>query len=413
VEGYYKRFGMKNGKEDWIKGMSLLRNPVFIHINLAPGQPLDHTMYYAGSPHVSSNDSIIAVTTDDGMNDGAPDGIGLYDANTLSYLRSIDGGGGWGITLCGPIGAEVIVTNFSPFVLEFRRGQTTQIQRFHHNRNPHGIPIIGCETHLIALVGNTILLYRVTSGASMLVLSHTVTLGRDWQHNEGMATNLISWGEDKTHIVVFHCVSNIRHNFDDDDDDTVPSAEMCIYHLDTETDRLSLTLRIHPGILLSAVSLSDDFVIGCSKNKKIHVWDRHSSQKKPFILCDVEEDKELGNWNIIHPLHLSCCGHMLVSTSHLGCALCVWNISTGELLRKYNHAEEDRYVDLISDGGMDVCSMVHLKQLNAYLCTDGYMNIWSFPTNQSQRNMALSIRRREDDLRASNIAQRRARDAEE
>lgn len=130
----YKRFGMKNGKEDWIKGMSLLRNPVFIHINLAPGQPLDHTMYYAGSPHVSSNDSIIAVTTDDGMHDGAPDGIGLYDANTLSYLRSIDGGGGWGITFCGPIGAEVIVTNFSPRVLEFRRGQTTQIQRFHHNR---------------------------------------------------------------------------------------------------------------------------------------------------------------------------------------------------------------------------------------------------------------------------------------
>ena len=99
----------------------------------------------------------------------------------------------------------------------------------------------------------------------------------------------------------------------------------------------------------------------------------------------------------IWPLGLSCHGNTLVSTSHIGCALCVWNIQTGELLRRYSHAEEENVVEMLPNG-KDVTGMVSLEQLNAYLCLTSIMNVGAFPMNSRQRDMANSIRRRERSL---------------
>lgn len=68
-------------------------------------------------------------------------------------------------------------------------------------------------------------------------------------------------------------------------------------------------------------------------------------------------------------------------------------------MKKYNDAEEERRVDLISDGGDDVTDMIYLKHLNGFLFADGFIDIWLFPTNQSQQEKALLIRNREQDLR--------------
>lgn len=50
--------------------------------------------------------------------------------------------------------------------------------------------------------------------------------------------------------------------------------------------------------------------------------------------------------------------------------------------------------------GCDVTSGAYLKNhINGFLCADGYMNIWSFATSTHQKEVALTIRNRKDELR--------------
>ena len=107
----YERYGMKNGKEGWIMGTSLLRKPVYIQLNKAPGH---NDMYYGGSPNVTTHTSLVAVDTDDGTEEGAPQGIGLYNAQDLSYIGPREGGG-WKTNMVGPVGSETFVTNALTF----------------------------------------------------------------------------------------------------------------------------------------------------------------------------------------------------------------------------------------------------------------------------------------------------------
>ena len=170
-----------------------------------------------------------------------------------------------------------------------------------------------------------------------------------------------------------------------------------VWHFDADADIISLTQTIEAGIELLSVALADDYVVGASKDKKLHIWNRHTKEKKWDGLCDIkDEDDQLDDVDIIWPLHLSCHGHMLITTSHIGCALCVWNMKTGRLEKRHNDADEERVVDMLPDG-IDVTSMAYLKQLNGFLCMTGYMHIWTFPTNARQKQMVDSIRRREED----------------
>lgn len=211
--------------------------------------------------------------------------------------------------------------------------------------------------------------------------------------NEEAFCNHIAWGEDGS-FAVYHSIEG------DNLDWHVGSVEckISIWRLDAESDVLTQVQTIEVGIGLTALALADNYVAGSSKDKKIHIWDRQTEQKIWSSLCDVGEEDELGEDDCIYPILLSCHGHMLVTTSHIGCVLCVWNMKTGRLLKRHNDA--DQYVDLLPDG-TDVTSMTFLNELNGFLCTTGYMQIWVFPTSSDQRNMALEIRRREDDLRTA------------
>ena len=72
-------------------------------------------------------------------------------------------------------------------------------------------------------------------------------------------------------------------------------------------------------------------------------------------------------------------------------------MKTGQLLGRYNDAEEEQYTTSLPQGN-DATDMVYLKHLNAFLCMEGYMNVWSFPTNKRQYDLAISTRRREEML---------------
>ena len=73
-------------------------------------------------------------------------------------------------------------------------------------------------------------------------------------------------------------------------------------------------------------------------------------------------------------------------------------MKTGQLLKRYNHAYDEGPTEMLPNGN-DATSMVYLEKLNAFLCMAGVMNVWAFPTNNRQRDMANSIRRRESSLR--------------
>jgi len=163
-------------------------------------------------------------------------------------------------------------------------------------------------------------------------------------------------------------------------------------------------------IEVNNVALAEDYIVACSHDKKVHIWNRNTGGKMVYTtpgteqvdaLCDHEldeDDEEILIEEAIYPLHFSCHGHILVSTSHIGCAICIWNMKTGQLLGRYNNADEERHVDMLP-GGVDATDMTYLEQLNAFLCMTGFMNIWSFPTNRRQSDYAVSIREREEMVR--------------
>lgn len=110
---------------------------------------------------------------------------------------------------------------------------------------------------------------------------------------------------------------------------------------------------------------------------------------------DEDEEEELLETGTAYELHFSCHGNILVSTSHIGCAICIWDMKTGRLLKRHNEANEEEGIGMLPDG-IDASDLVYLKHLNAFLCMTSYMYIWSFPRNQSEINNARSIRRREE-----------------
>lgn len=159
------------------------------------------------------------------------------------------------------------------------------------------------------------------------------------------------------------------------------------------------------------VALADDYIIACSDDNCIHVWNRSTGDKMVYkwrvgtrnagtrnALADVhlDENEEL---DLSCPLYFSVHGNILVSTSRkvstssfFSCAICIWNMKTGRLLKRYD--DGDKWID---DGTMDISDIVYLKHLNGLACIadDMSMNVWSFPTTQRQYDMAISIRQRE------------------
>lgn len=203
----------------------------------------------------------------------------------------------------------------------------------------------------------------------------------------GAMDRRLAWSPDKTHFIVGY------------------PHQICVWKLDAANNDLTLIKTIIVPIWeVTNVALAKDYIVASSKNKKLHTWNRRTGEKMVYglqggetrvALCDVGVEDELPHdEEIVQTSFLSCHGHILVSTSHIGCAICIWDMKTGKLLKRHNEADEEGVVEMLPAGFSDVTDMTYLKRLNAFLCMGDYENMWVFPTNQVQSESAISISNR-------------------
>jgi len=381
-----ERFGMNNGKEGWKVGTSFLRPPVFgVNLSNNNNEPDGR------SPCIVTNDNIVV-----DISDTEYSSIGLRDASTLKYIQHgiSNPNVNAKVSICGRVGAEIIVAStkfrsgIEAEVVHWNHdedGDIPPIQAWDHNGNSiSGVETIGCETHLITAHDGMIRLYEVKDeleeggGVQELFIKRKEIRVEEGIENEnGVVRDMkLAWAPDKTHFIV-GCTHKI-----------------CVLKLDASKNGISLVKTIDvPNWRVNNVALAEDYIVASSKDKKVHIWNRSTGDKMVFglldgtardALCDVGVDDRLrpDEEGFVRPLSFSCHGNILVSTSHIGWAVCIWDMKTGELLKRH----------MLPDGTSDVTDMVHLKKLNAFICMNaGYESMLAFPANQKQYEMATSI----------------------
>ena len=389
----YEKTGMPNGKADIMRYASFLREP--ISVELVDEADHGYGCGFAGSVHVATSDSLIVMVTDDTSGDMDErtypsienEVICVRDAYSLNFSRLVSSPirSSWRACVCGRVGSEIIVTSNAREVAAIRGNDTQLVRHERQLRSPNGILLLSCETHLIVCIGNFLKLYRVetdTVSAELLSFKQSVVTTRE--NDQNMTTDrddvAISWGSDKSSFV--YCRGN----------------EISVWRLDVANDTLNQVKLIDYGedeedadLEIDNVALGDDFIVGSSTQRDIHIWNRSTGEKLPHVLCDIDDENDrLDPDDIIRELVLWCCGDILISSSHLGNKLCIWDVKSGELLKE--HVLE---LDGLPDGNA-LTSLAYLPHLNGFmLVTSHFTTFISFPTNKRQKEMAKSIRRRE------------------
>jgi hypothetical protein len=352
----YERFGMKNGKDGWRMGLSFMRKPIVIDHVVTPEEGL---MDYGKSDYVTTYNSLIAVNrpSDKDWNSrlrcGAP-GVNLYDAEILVRVPSRQEQG-CKTVMAGPTGNELFITNEGN-VLKISHRENDFVQRhvFYFEEDDIDIKVIGNQTHVIVVVGNTIHLNKLSFSAhenTFVGWCHSVRLVEDRRnHDEMIYPTSIAWGQDQSSEFV---ISYFSKKYE---------MEISVWNLETEADVITRTQTIfHADERVDQVVLTDDYIIGNTLWGNIFIWDRKTGEKmrRGFPLF---EDHEFGNYYRLST-YMSCHGHILVSTSHISeCALCVWNIKTGQLLKKWSDPDIDK-----SSSSTVTRSMTYWKHQNLVL----------------------------------------------
>ena len=385
------RFGMNNGKEGWRVGISFLRPPVLIQIREDEDED--------ASPKIATNGSKIATIN------CIVRGVEIRDAETLDYIQTtLSTNNNWNVTICGREGSEVIVTsrmnqaNSSQLTAQ----RVNDVQQWEYSVHcGNGIPSIGCENHLIVALDGKIQIFEVNNeegnntSTELLTLRNSIAVceGTEPRFPFGSDTT-ISWEHDKTHFIVGY------------------PHQICVWKFDAVMHNAILIKTITVNeFKVETVALSNDYIVASTIEKKIHIWDRNTGDKMVWrnhtntmfgtetnvayllyangeLELDEEEDE------IVYPLSLSCHGHILVSSNHMGGAVCIWDMKTGKMLKKRHVNPEDvnkRQLDIETTG------MVYLEHLNSFMCiTKNGLYALSFPTSQRQSDNANSIRERQN-----------------
>lgn len=382
----YEETGMKNGKADWNRYVSFLKEP--ISVSLVDDEDHGYGCGFGGTPHVATNGSIVVMTSDDrNTNDRAypsdeSEVICVRDGYSLNFSRLVSSPiNPFKLELCGRVGSEIIVMSNWGQVAAVRGNDSQLVCRLCQSEpeNPNGLPLLGCETHLVVSIGNCLKLYRVetdTASPEMLTFKQSVVTSRKNEPEESRAIS-IAWGSDKSSFV--YC----------------RGTEISVWSFDAAKDTLEQMKLINydddDDLEIDNVALGDAYVVGSSTDRCIHIWDRITGEKLPHVLCDVEEeDDRLDPYDIIHCLKLWCCGRILISSSHLGHKICVWDMKSGELLK-----EHPLDLDELPEGS-DIIEIAYLPHLNGFLVVSSYFTTFiAFATNERQSGMAKSIKRRE------------------
>ena len=138
----------------------------------------------------------------------APNTMGVRDSFTLNYIRTVPSPARvWKVAICGRAGSEIIVTGSD---YEFFAHRGNDKQHWSYGRMApsfNGIPMIGCETHLILAHCDTIELRRVepvgvgateSDSGNLRLLSTQKELSAEC--GDEIISN-ISWGPDKLHFI--------------------------------------------------------------------------------------------------------------------------------------------------------------------------------------------------------------------
>ena len=167
---------------------------------------------YEGSPAVATNGSIVVAVTDDPHEyygnsrtgnrtyPGEDDDMGIRDAFSLNHFRTMRSPT-WAckVAICGRVGSDIIVTANKDEIAAHRGNdvQTYDLGRISGSGN--GIPLLGCETHLIAFVNNTIKLFGVEHDSRLL--SHRQTFRA---MDQIPLYPELSWGPNNAHFILYH-----------------------------------------------------------------------------------------------------------------------------------------------------------------------------------------------------------------
>jgi len=374
------RFGMNNGKEGWKIGTSFLRPPIFVP-NISNNEEDGDGN---GTSAIATNESIIiSVTNNDDRNQSKE--LEIRNATNLDYIRTSHAPiNNWTVSICGRVGSEIIVTA-NDYQVCAKRGNDIQRWQYIRDEDEIRIETIGCETHLIVPHDGVIRLYEVNQGKDnctneLLSLKNEIRVEEGAGDEYDRIERTISWGPEKTHFVVGY------------------PHKICVWKFEAANNEISLIKTITvPNWEVTNVALANDYIVASSEYRNVYIWNRSTGDKmfypwrgsKSDLLCDVEPDEEEED-EYIQPLCLTCLGHILVSTSHAGCALCIWDMRTGALLKR--HEQRDMLPEMMGYGD----DMVYLQGMNSFLCMGPfkYTDAWAFPTNQSQYDKVISVCRR-------------------
>jgi WD40 repeat protein len=393
----FQKFGLTNGKQGWKVGVSFLKRPILFE--LEDSGDFGFGSCYAGSAQIATNQSILVTVSDDidsaDWDRNFPleeNGMGLRDAYSLNYFRTVSSPiVNWNVAICGKPGSEVIVTS-NALQIAARRGNEVQqlsLEGIDPDFNAgtsttydggHGIPLLGCETHLILTAFGKIYLFQTGQEKNLLSLQQSLSV--DLESDRIGNPENICWSPDNCHFAFSYKESNC----------------ISVWKLDTAAGEMEPVQRVQveATLCVKTVALAESFVVASCNEKKLHVFDRKGGQKV-HTLCDVNCFQQLDADELVYPLALVTMGDLLITSSHIGNALCIWNLKTGQLLKRHNDALAQRMTDELPDG-TDVTDMVYLKRLNAFATMNWSTVVRGFPTNEKTKKMLLSIRRRERNI---------------
>jgi hypothetical protein len=140
--------------------------------------------------------------------------------------------------------------------------------------------------------------------------------------------------------------------------------------------------------LFTSIAIGERFLAGCPVGmKEVHIFDWQSGMRSRVVHDDSGSDddddvfdSEEEDAEFIYPLQMHIVGDLLISTSRLGNALCIWQMRTGSLLHRYEDAFTYRRSYQLPDG-VDATSMIHLREegYTAFVTTSYNETVWAFP----------------------------------
>lgn len=248
----------------------------------------------------------------------------------------------------------------------------------------NGILVLGNERHLVLAFNNNLKVFTVNPTVPtdrVLTLQHHQVIPSLSEQDPALS---ISWGQDKgTDFITCH------------------HRQINIWRIDEKTEEFAHIDTIIPSDFTpNNAALGDEYVlVSSSENNFLHVWD---CQERNFTHSMFDHDGALeeGGEDLLgeptHPIFLCLLGRFALTTSRVGCALCLYDMKEGTFLVRYDHAESEGQTTYLN--GSDPTDMVYLPDVNGFLIMEHFTNVWAFPRTREERRLMVERRDREEEL---------------